>query len=267
MTDAIGSLDNQLEDITDAINSQTTSLEAKLILLQAAMEAQTLVLGDKLDLITTALNTGLADINTAIGLVETAIEGLNTDLSKKLDDIKAAIESDTITINEALEKIILLMEQAQVEEGIKGYTADGKSFFITPSAMSILNNSPELKQEYLDRIVETVPTVTTSQVSSHTCKIAITRSYIEGYEFITETDNTTYPVTTLKTSRVTSTATYTIDKGGCAVGCYEINITDIRGTNITRYNFNGGSGGNVQIVFTDGKGGYVLTGHIEVIMR
>ena len=264
------SLNQKLSAIESAINSQTLAFEEKMNLLKAAQEAGILKMEEKLNLMIIAVNAigdNLDGIKEAIKLVDGSISGLSTELSEKLNDINTSIENGTISNSEAIDKLIKIMEQAEVEKGIQGYSDDEKSFFITPGAMNILNKSPELKQEYIDKLQETVPEVTTSQVSEHSCIIAINRKSYQGFEFVTETDKTTYPVTTLKVSKITNSATYTIDKGGCALGCYEINITDVRGNGITRYDFNGSHGGDVEIVFTDGNGKYVLTGHIEVIMR
>ena len=63
-----------------------------------------------------------------------------------------------------------------------------------------------------------------------------------------------------------TTATYSIDKGGCSLGLYEVYVTDALGSNRLYSNFNGVASGSVQLTFN--KDGHVVTsGHVNVNMR
>ena len=63
-----------------------------------------------------------------------------------------------------------------------------------------------------------------------------------------------------------TTAIYEINKGTCALGCGDIVITDLAGTNV-KYNGNGKAGGYVKLEFYNDKTGDLTTqGHVKVYM-
>lgn len=295
------------QKIIDAINAMNASTAEKLAAIQTALTEMNGTLTEKLALIEAAITTGLADVVTANELIEQAIASLegtveeklaaleavltttNTTLGTKLAAIEAAVNAGFVSAAEqerltrealiasltegfgntaaGLDAVNKALGRLSIQDGI--YAADATGMTVSPSAWEALKEDPEMYNAFLNSLEVVTPTVTTSQVSSHSCVIGITLVTFEAIELLsaqTIYNDNGVSKPAYKIVRMFSKATYKIDKGGCALGCYEINITDVAGTT-TKYNFNGGAGGNVELVFWDGADKFVLAGHVEVVMR
>ena len=293
--------------IKDAIASLEGTMEQKLAAIETAMKDMNNSLTTKLALIEAAITAGFADVAAANELIEQAIASLegtveeklaaleavltttNTTLSTKLAAIEAAVNAGFVTAAEqerltrealiasltegfgntaaGLDAVNKALGRLSIQDGI--YAADATGMTVSPSAWEALKEDPEMYNAFLNSLEVVTPTVTTSQVSSHSCVIGITLVTFEAIELLsaqTIYNDNGVSKPAYKIVRMFSKATYKIDKGGCALGCYEINITDVAGTT-TKYNFNGGAGGNVELIFWDGADKFVLAGHVEVVMR
>lgn len=244
--------------IIKAITDMGTSLEAKLALINDAIKSQTLSFEQKIEILNTAVKQGFLDNSTNLAL-------LNTTLSQKLTEMMNTMTTNTATLEAAIKSL-------NGNNGIYRLDGDKYTLYMQPAVWEIVKNNVDLHDAILTTMVSTEPVVTTSQVSAHeTCIINIVKKSSGTPRLLASWDNTAIEIggvqqEVVKVISMFTTAVYSIDKGGCALGCYEINITDARGKGIEQYNFNGTAGGDVTIQFYD-EGKLVTSGHIEVIMR
>lgn len=84
-------MDEKLQDIAEVIGDVDTTIETKLSLIEAAINAQTLSLEGKLALLETAIKN-LPDYSSQLEAIKTAIAGL-PDYSDKLDALKTVISA------------------------------------------------------------------------------------------------------------------------------------------------------------------------------
>ena len=88
--------------IIEAINSLSGSLEQKLAAIEKAITSQTTSLETKLDLIEAALKIGFTDEKTALGGIKTALESIKGSvdgLDGAIDDVVAAIDKVTLAVD------------------------------------------------------------------------------------------------------------------------------------------------------------------------
>lgn len=293
--------------IKQAIESLDGNMTSKLAVIETALADMNTSLTTKLGLIEAAMTDGFADVATKEGLIQQAIASLDGNMTSKLAAIETAMKDGNTTLAtklaaidtaisggfasaadqekltrealisslnkgfgdtaESLAAINTALGRLSISDGV--YAADKNGMTVSPSAWEALKKDPEMYNSFLNTLEVVTPTVTTSQVSSHSCVIDIRLQNFEQIELLSS--QTIYndggiSKPAYKIVRMFSKATYTIDKGNCALGCWEINITDVAGTN-AKYNFGGGAGGNVELIFWDGADKFVLEGHVEVIMR
>lgn len=249
----------EMEKLVAAIEAQTTSFEGRLDLLNQAIGSQTLSFEQKMDLLKAAVEKGLADNTAAITL-------MNTTFAQKMTEMMNTMTTNTATIEAAIKAL-------NSNSGIYRLPGDKQAVYFRPEVWSVVKDDADLYKAVQGTLITTEPVVTTSQVSLHSCVIAITKKSSDTPRLLPSWDNTTIQVggvnqEVVKVISMFTSAVYTIDKGSCALGCYEINITDVRGNLIQQYNFNGGAGGDVTLNFYNSTTGSLVTsGHVQVIMR
>lgn len=285
-----GTTAQKLAAIETAIKDGNAELATKLALIEATMNTGLADIAAAEALIQQAIASLEGSMEQKLAAIETAMLNTNTTLSTKLAAIEAAINAGVVSAanQETLTRTALIASLNQgfadtaaglaavntalgrlsIKDGV--YAADKNGMTISPSAWEALKEDPEMYNAFLNTLEVVTPTVTTSQQSGHSCQIPINLVTYEQIELLSQQtvfDDSGVNKPAYKIVRMYSKATYNINKGGCSLGCHEINITDVRGTGLPQYNFNGGSGGNVELIFWDGADKFVLAGHVEVIMR
>ena len=243
--------------IIKAITDMTTSLEVKLALINDAIKSQTLSFEQKMEVLNTAIKQGFLDNSTTMTL-------LNTTISQKMTEMMNTMTTNTATLEAAIKAL-------KSDNGIYRLDGDKQALFIQPTVWEVVKDDMVLYEAIQNTLSSTEPAVTTSQVSEHSCIIAIVKKSSGTPKLLPTWDNTTIEIggkkqELVKVISMFTSAVYSIDKGGCALGCYEINITDSRGDLVQQYDFNGAAGGDVTLQFYD-NGKIVTSGHVQVIMR
>ena len=119
----------KLQAIRDVLNSVNTTLETKLIAIEAALKAQTLSMEGKLDLIRGVLADQKATLDTRLAAIEAAMRAQTLSLEGKLDLLTAAVDNQTLKQEELAEKLVTAIDNLSDDmEGkldqIKGVLAD-----------------------------------------------------------------------------------------------------------------------------------------------
>ena len=83
----------KLQAIRDVLNSVNTTLETKLIAIEAALKAQTLSMEGKLDLIRGVLADQKATLETRLAAIDAAMRAQTLSLEGKLDLLEAAVKA------------------------------------------------------------------------------------------------------------------------------------------------------------------------------
>ena len=96
----------KLQAIRDVLNSVNTTLETKLVAIEAALKAQTLSMEGKLDLIRGVLADQKATLDTRLAAIEAAMRAQTLSLEGKLDLLTAAVENQTLKLEELAEKLV-----------------------------------------------------------------------------------------------------------------------------------------------------------------
>lgn len=100
----------KLQAIRDVLSSVNTTLETKLVAIEAALKAQTLSMEGKLDLIRGVLADQKATLDTRLAAIEAAMRAQTLSLEGKLDLLTAAVENQTLKLEELAEKLVTAID-------------------------------------------------------------------------------------------------------------------------------------------------------------
>lgn len=119
----------KLQAIRDVLSSVNTTLETKLVAIEAALKAQTLSMEGKLDLIRGVLADQKAALDTRLAAIEAAMRAQTLSLEGKLDLLTAAVDNQTLKQEELAENLVTAIDNLGESLGgkldqIKGVLAD-----------------------------------------------------------------------------------------------------------------------------------------------
>ena len=157
--------------IIAAINSQTTTLEAKLQLINDAINAQTLSFEQKMDILQAAVDNGILTYIEQSELLIAAINNQTTDLAAKLVLIERAITSQTLSLEAKLQ---LLTEAAEA------------GFISLEEAMQLMITAINNQTTDLSAKLVLIQEAITSQTLSLEAKLQLLTEAVEA-GFISET--------------------------------------------------------------------------------
>lgn len=100
----------KLQAIRDVLSSVNTTLETKLVAIEAALKAQTLSMEGKLDLIRGVLADQKAALDTRLAAIEAAMRAQTLSLEGKLDLLTAAVDNQTLKQEELAEKLVTAID-------------------------------------------------------------------------------------------------------------------------------------------------------------
>ena len=99
------SMEGKLDLIRGVLADQNATLETRLAAIDAAMRAHTLSLEGKLDLLTAAVGNQTLKLEELAGRLRTAIDNLSDDMEGKLDLLLAAVGSQTLKLEELADRL------------------------------------------------------------------------------------------------------------------------------------------------------------------
>ena len=157
----------KLQAIRDVLNSVNTTLETKLIAIEAALKAQTLSMEGKLDLIRGVLADQKATLDTRLAAIEAAMRAQTLSLEGKLDLLTAAVDNQTLKLEDLADRLTTAIDNlASDMEGkldqIKGVLTDQNTTLKTrlaaiEAAMKAQTLSLEGKLDLLEAAVNALP--------------------------------------------------------------------------------------------------------------
>ena len=157
----------KLQAIRDVLNSVNTTLETKLIAIEAALKAQTLSMEGKLDLIRGVLADQKATLDTRLAAIEAAMRAQTLSLEGKLDLLTAAVENQTLKLEELAEKLVTAIDNLSDDmkdklDQIKGVLDDQNTTLKTKlaaieAAVKAQTLSLEGKLDLLEAAVKALP--------------------------------------------------------------------------------------------------------------
>lgn len=100
----------KLQAIRDVLSSVNTTLETKLVAIEAALKAQTLSMEGKLDLIRGVLADQKVTLDTRLAAIEAAMKAQTLSLEGKLDLLTAAVDNQTLKQEELAEKLVTAID-------------------------------------------------------------------------------------------------------------------------------------------------------------
>ena len=100
----------KLQAIRDVLSSVNTTLETKLVAIEAALKAQTLSMEGKLDLIRGVLADQKVTLDTRLAAIEAAMRAQTLSLEGKLDLLTAAVDNQTLKQEELAEKLVTAID-------------------------------------------------------------------------------------------------------------------------------------------------------------
>ena len=100
----------KLQAIRDVLSSVNTTLETKLVAIEAALKAQTLSMEGKLDLIRGVLADQKATLDTRLTAIEAAMRAQTLSLEGKLDLLTAAVDNQTLKQEELAENLVTAID-------------------------------------------------------------------------------------------------------------------------------------------------------------
>ena len=100
----------KLQAIRDVLGSVNTTLETKLVAIEAALKAQTLSMEGKLDLIRGVLADQKVTLDTRLAAIEAAMRAQTLSLEGKLDLRPAAVDNQTLKQEELAEKLVTAID-------------------------------------------------------------------------------------------------------------------------------------------------------------
>ena len=122
----------KLQAIRDVLVSVNTTLETRLVALEAALKAQTLSMEGKLDLIRGVLADQNATLETRLAAIDAAMRAQTLSLEGKLDLLTAAVGNQTLKLEEMAGRLCTAIDNLSDDmEGkldlIRGVLADQKT--------------------------------------------------------------------------------------------------------------------------------------------
>ena len=157
----------KLQAIRDVLNSVNTTLETKLIAIEAALKAQTLSMEGKLDLIRGVLTDQKTTLETRLAAIEAAMKAQTLSLEGKLDLLTAAVENQTLKLEDLADRLTTAIDNLSSDmEGkldqIKGVLTDQKITLETKlaaieAAVKAQTLSLEGKLDLLEAAVKALP--------------------------------------------------------------------------------------------------------------
>ena len=108
----------KLQAIRDVLGSVNTTLETKLVAIEAALKAQTLSMEGKLDLIRGVLADQKVTLDTRLAAIEAAMRAQTLSLEGKLDLLTAAVDNQTLKQEELAENLVTAIDN--LGEGLGG---------------------------------------------------------------------------------------------------------------------------------------------------
>ena len=108
----------KLQAIRDVLGSVNTTLETKLVAIEAALKAQTLSMEGKLDLIRGVLADQKATLETRLAAIDAAMRAQTLSLEGKLDLLTAAVDNQTLKQEELAENLVTAIDN--LGEGLGG---------------------------------------------------------------------------------------------------------------------------------------------------
>lgn len=108
----------KLQAIRDVLSSVNTTLETKLVAIEAALKAQTLSMEGKLDLIRGVLTDQKATLDTRLAAIEAAMRAQTLSLEGKLDLLTAAVDNQTLKQEELAGNLVTAIDN--LGEGLGG---------------------------------------------------------------------------------------------------------------------------------------------------
>ena len=157
----------KLQAIRDVLSSVNTTLETKLVAIEAALKAQTLSMEGKLDLIKGVLADQNTTLDTRLAAIEAAMRAQTLSLEGKLDLLLAAVGSQTLKLEELADRLTTAIDNLSDDmkdklDQIKGVLADQKATLDTrlaaiEAAMRAQTLSLEGKLDLLEAAVKALP--------------------------------------------------------------------------------------------------------------
>ena len=119
----------KLQAIRDVLGSVNTTLETRLVALEAALKAQTLSMEGKLDLIRGVLADQNATLETRLAAIDAAMRAQTLSLEGKLDLLTAAVDNQTLKLEDLADRLATAIDNLSDDmEGkldlIRGLLAD-----------------------------------------------------------------------------------------------------------------------------------------------
>ena len=157
----------KLQAIRDVLNSVNTTLETKLVAIEAALKAQTLSMEGKLDLIRGVLADQKVTLDTRLAAIEAAMRAQTLSLEGKLDLLTAAVDNQTLKQEELAEKLVTAIDNlgeglGEKLDQIKGVLDDQNTTLKTKleaieAAIKAQTLSLEGKLDLLEAAVKALP--------------------------------------------------------------------------------------------------------------
>ena len=157
----------KLQAIRDVLGSVNTTLETRLVALEAALKAQTLSMEGKLDLIRGVLADQNTTLETRLAAIDAAMRAQTLSLEGKLDLLLAAVDNQTLKLEELADRLTTAIDNLSSDmEGkldqIKGVLTDQKTALETKlaaieAAVKAQTLSLEGKLDLLEAAVNALP--------------------------------------------------------------------------------------------------------------
>ena len=157
----------KLQAIRDVLSSVNTTLETKLVAIEAALKAQTLSMEGKLDLIRGVLADQKATLETRLAAIDAAMRAQTLSLEGKLDLLTAAVDNQTLKQEELAENLVTAIDNlgeglGEKLDQIKGVLDDQNTTLKTKleaieAAIKAQTLSLEGKLDLLEAAVKALP--------------------------------------------------------------------------------------------------------------
>ena len=157
----------KLQAIRDVLGSVNTTLETRLVALEAALKAQTLSMEGKLELIRGVLADQNATLETRLAAIDAAMRAQTLSLEGKLDLLLAAVGNQTLKLEEMAGRLTTAIDNLSSDmkgklDQIKGVLTDQKTALETKlaaieAAVKAQTLSLEGKLDLLDAAVKALP--------------------------------------------------------------------------------------------------------------
>lgn len=157
----------KLQAIRDVLGSVNTTLETKLVAIEAALKAQTLSMEGKLDLIRGVLADQKVTLDTRLAAIEAAMRAQTLSLEGKLDLLTAAVDNQTLKQEELAGKLVTAIDNlgeglGEKLDQIKGVLDDQNTTLKTKleaieAAIKAQTLSLEGKLDLLEAAVKALP--------------------------------------------------------------------------------------------------------------